>query len=1076
MGYGILLDREAGEGELRFAVELAQLAGFCSMTLPVTPVIHSPGEAAPGTSYLCASGDVTGQGIISAPPGGDPAGAWLKAYERCRPRFSNEAEAPEGYVSATDNRMAPPSPPPGGGLERLFSAGWALSDEDGDDLPDRLRLRFCFPNGIDAPLCEAACCLAMRFGCETTSIRWPLVTDEYDGDLVVFTGSGHEPELRLERDGERRLVIVEGSGGELAAFMREFALGFSAPHGGYDLSDAARHISDAIGGKNRDGDAAYIASARPAKAVTGAGSDTGRLRGRFPYCEVHAVNEPVPAFEREYAPEPETDRARSLLERVAELIRPGDHVELSGALWQSEEARRELEREFADRVREKGAKCSARVICAYKQGQSWFEEVFAPRAGAAGAASVQLTYDAGSASGIIYNESGLTLSDAPEKPPRYLRELYPADELAAEIMGISCESITFRGVCDPENTYKAEAFDANGRPVCSMTYSVRSHARPACDAMPELGTALVPTGYIHVSVNGETVLDERIRTDAEALWDIFQSETLPMLLERTRSGEAPFWHCAEIEAALGGVERELGSRCDHISSGETLEDSLNQMAKACLMYAGRALGRDFSCAGLVLPLITTRDGAPRFAVRIYDRYASGTSCIKREVHTECTRVTYTDGRLCLHFDTDASADCAGMVRELAALTGEGFTELAGLLSGYGGIVLRCAGEEYSCRIPELPEPAPADIRDIDLMPGELIGYSDCERIISELKRVPGLSVWRAAVTVQGRNVWAIEPSWPAESGYVSRVKRLAHLPTLYVNGRHHANEVSATNATFAFLREVLTSPKYSDICRRVNIVVVPMENADGAALHYELQKAHPNRQHQCCYTNSLGGDLMPAYFDPAPLTTEALAFTRIAERYLPDAFIDLHGVPHHEVECVFDAPGGYRGLWLPRALLCAFYYHVDDERFASNGVLSEAWKSHVNNAMQALPGFADMNDQLESRFMKYSWEGIDELYACERTGAMLNYWIPSKYNERHPYPSISRPWTFSVMFTAEAADETAHSHWLEACAGAHLQHTLAGLDFITASRCVMRESVSREPGTACIRLSRIRPVLPPEVK
>lgn len=47
---------------------------------------------------------------------------------------------------------------------------------------------------------------------------------------------------------------------------------------------------------------------------------------------------------------------------------PGDHVELSGALWQSEEARRELEREFADRVREKGAECSARVICAYKQG------------------------------------------------------------------------------------------------------------------------------------------------------------------------------------------------------------------------------------------------------------------------------------------------------------------------------------------------------------------------------------------------------------------------------------------------------------------------------------------------------------------------------------------------------------------------------------------------------------------------------------------------------------------------------------------------------------------------------------
>ena len=113
--------------------------------------------------------------------------------------------------------------------------------------------------------------------------------------------------------------------------------------------------------------------------------------------------------------------------------------------------------------------------------------------------------------------------------------------------------------------------------------------------------------------------------------------------------------------------------------------------------------------------------------------------------------------------------------------------------------------------------------------------------------------------------------------------------------------------------------------------------------------------------------------------------------------------------------------------------------------------------------------------MKYSWNGTDELYASERSGAMLNYWIPSPYDDRHPYPSISRPWTFSVMFTAEAADETAHGTWLDDCARAHLAHTLAGLDFMARSRCVMRDRVLCCGGTASVELVRIRPILPPEV-
>ena len=86
MGYGIFIPPAASERELRFSVELAQLAGFCSMGLPARPVIRSLDMAEPGVKYLCASGSIADGAVIPAPPGDDPAGAWLRAYELCRMR------------------------------------------------------------------------------------------------------------------------------------------------------------------------------------------------------------------------------------------------------------------------------------------------------------------------------------------------------------------------------------------------------------------------------------------------------------------------------------------------------------------------------------------------------------------------------------------------------------------------------------------------------------------------------------------------------------------------------------------------------------------------------------------------------------------------------------------------------------------------------------------------------------------------------------------------------------------------------------------------------------------------------
>lgn len=44
---------------------------------------------------------------------------------------------------------------------------------------------------------------------------------------------------------------------------------------------------------------------------------------------------------------------------------------------------------------------------------------------------------------------------------------------------------------------------------------------------PQMGKVHPSTGYIKAEVNGKTILDKKVRTDLEEIWDVYQSEVLP---------------------------------------------------------------------------------------------------------------------------------------------------------------------------------------------------------------------------------------------------------------------------------------------------------------------------------------------------------------------------------------------------------------------------------------------------------------------------------------------------------------------------------------------------------------------
>ena len=139
------------------------------------------------------------------------------------------------------------------------------------------------------------------------------------------------------------------------------------------------------------------------------------------------------------------------------------------------------------------------------------------------------------------------------------------------------------------------------------------------------------------------------------------------------------------------------------------------------------------------------------------------------------------------------------------------------------------------------------------------------------------------------------------------------MPSEIINSRHHANEVSSTNSAFILLKEILTNEKYKDLSEKLNLVIVPMENVDGTAIHYELQKENPYWKFHVARFNAIGKEFYHEHFKEDTIHTEAMGLTRLWYRMLPDIVVDNHGVPSHEWEQQFSGytSPSFKGFWLP---------------------------------------------------------------------------------------------------------------------------------------------------------------------
>jgi hypothetical protein len=318
---------------------------------------------------------------------------------------------------------------------------------------------------------------------------------------------------------------------------------------------------------------------------------------------------------------------------------------------------------------------------------------------------------------------------------------------------------------------------------------------------------------------------------------------------------------------------------------------------------------------------------------------------------------------------------------------------------------------------------------------------EVEHWVRRLGSLPHLHAWQAGASWQGRGIWALEAVLAGGGGLVSLARTRLLKPTLLMNARHHANEVSSTNAALRLAWEVAATPWGREALRRVNVVIVPLENADGVAtLEALLPGCAGHKLHAARY-NALGVEWYDDYFRERPRFPEARVKPLLWRRWLPLLVLDAHGVPSHEWDQPFSgyAPGRFRQFWIPRAFLYAIMPHIDQPSHTGYGP-ARAIARAMSRAIRADSGIRELDRELKGRYGRYARAWDPDVFPP--VGGRELTVLPSEERLAGLNFGVQRfPVTVSEIVT-EVTDEVVSGRLLGLCARAHLTVAKALLDWL----------------------------------
>jgi hypothetical protein len=815
---------------------------------------------------------------------------------------------------------------------------------------------------------------------------------------------------------------------------------------------------------------------------------------------------------------------------VLAKVKPGATVDLEARLSESPEYRKTIADEArAQLVKAGAANPNVRILSAYKQGYLWLTERVIPELKGKGARAVHIKV-------AEYKPDLSKKQKFYQVPSRWLHELYPVDDILQRELGITKEQFSIELVDSQKEIYSLEATDGNGRVVHAAAFSPKFVEREYLDKFPGWAKVDVTTGWISASVNGQSAVDTRIKTDPERFWDQYQAKVLPRIYDhvmkvtenRPLPDKQPFHRDLDVEVWMSEPDFRIGIDEEIVSSLESLHEDLYFVTLDFFDALGRTTTRRrLAAPGKIFPIIHPEQRGkpgkvhvlyagnastkPQLEVKYKEKGVDRPETIKRDlgkIETTAPQalraVVRADGISELELAVDAKDDreaarAADALDALGRLHAAGLFKQALSFEHVDRVAVAIAQRDTRTRriVKGTGAFSPSNVRLTSTKPAmpvvtwdHVISPGESEEIIAKLSAYPEIKAYKAGESYRGKEISVMEITVPAPGELVSVAKLTALKPTIVITGRQHANEVSSTSHILKLAELLATDPSYRDILKKVNVILHPVENPDGAQMAFELQKLTPTHMLHAGRYSALGMDVASQVGLPDPLLPESLVRGRVWQEWLPDIYLNPHGYPSHEWVQQFAGyvPPGFRTYLSTRG----WYTNVTglrDPRYPEHNEAVAALREAIVREINSNADVRDMNLRSQARYRRWAYGFAPYVYGQEIYKDTAIYYSDMETGEvrgsrragatrfggegggrfsMNQWPQV----TFMSGMT-EAPDETAQGAWLDLVTKPGFSFLMAHLKYLRDGRYkVERIEEDGQRDSTSITLLRVRPVRP----
>jgi hypothetical protein len=887
--------------------------------------------------------------------------------------------------------------------------------------------------------------------------------------------------------------------------------------------------------------------------------------------QVAPFKQAEPTFRDDFTIPWEGRRLMEAMRGAVAQMPQGQPVTLEVRVSEGPEERIKIKQELVAMLEHSGApQADVAVLCSYKSGYSWLVDEIEPMVKDKGVARLRIEF-------ASYPDPGKQTTM--RSLYRWNQELFPVDEVLARDLKILLKNIEMAKMEDDKGpNYRVNAYDAAGKQILSRDFTVKTVSRPYSDQFPEYETVMVETGWVKLVAGGKTLLDERIESDIEMLWDHYQKETLPRIFRivmaqnegKPRTEFQPLFDTLRIGYKLSEPDYQIGVGEERISSLEGLqEDAFFNTENFFYMLGDLLTGTHMDYLGRIIPVsYPSCDGEDgEVSIEFYAKDAGmpkvrlawktegdlteheqerdlsavpsaghmrlvsarvqarkdGVESLTWRMPVDFERYNYNDWIVLAEKSrverTITSAEqAADQLQWLEKLHSAGlykdalsYPHLSNLDFEFetpvalnapeqakkGLVSARLAVTEPATRRPMIADitPAPRDAAGHFVAWENPIAPKDEEHLLSRLATYPGVDVYWMGRSYLGGNIWAADMTLPSPSVLSSMPKATTLKATIIYSGRQHANEVSSTSHLLKLGEELVLDPERRETLKKVNVVLHPITNVDGADLSIDLAKISPHNMLHAGYHASLTSDVVSDQNNEFPIYPESATRRLLWQAWLPDAFLNPHGYPTHEWVQPFSEYSSWvitrmgaetgRTNWVPRGWFTSLGYLGDDEHPESR-VVTYALREKIVNEMAKTPGVLEMNASENDRYQRYQryqhWDAESyqqPIYKGVRINMALKGMDDESTSSRGGgsavgigglmvrYPEI----TYDDGYT-EVPDETAYGDFLHLVASAGLAYDHAHLDYISEGKLNIKRTQLDSGGGVTWHVERKRPITP----